>query len=513
MSQLPSTPPPKKELLRVSRNYLNTLYALVPLLMTYWLLQPEWLSRNVVDSLNALLPIYFMSVLLYLAWRTMRIMPAAIWTGLVWYPVNSAVFYGLGPLVEIFGNEITRAIMSSHYLSITEVELFRAHKLSVTGIFMVLLGLNLHMIVRPRVWILSAARQAAGPVFDPMKLGMAFLVLGASFKYLLLKPAQWGMLDLTVAGVLTAVGNLTDLGFAVIAYCAGRGNRLGKILIWAGLPLHVFISLLALSKLEVILAVLLPSIGYFLGSRRTGKLIRHLILIAIIYAVLQPWVHHGRTVIAERNGGNINLAGYGERMEILGGYLLSGSEREIEGAGEERQGWWTRLNFSGSQAQAMNLYDRGFSNQTLHTAWMYFIPRAIWPEKPILYGPGLNFYRLLSGNDQGQSFLGLSIYGDLYWQFGWTGVIIGCFLFGWLLGITASRALRAVRAQEFVMLPFIMMALQLASASPNKFVINGVIGPLPIMIFYYLVLSSLLRVLRKRSHKSQPIYYDRKFEA
>ena len=512
MGQLPSTPHPQQELRRVSRSYFRALSALVPLLMTYWLVQPELLSRDGLNGFNTLLPIYFTSVLLYLAWRTMGIMPAAIWTGLVWYPVNSAVYYGFGPLVEVFGNEITRASLSSHYLSITAVELFRAHKLSVTGIFMVLLGLTLHMTVRPRVWIDSANHKAAGPVFDPMKLGMVFLVLGASFKYLLLKPVQWGELDLIVPGVLTAVGNLTDLGFAIIAYCAARGDRLGKTLIWLGLPIHVLLSLLSFAKSEVILALLLPSIGYFVGSGRTGKLIRHLVLIALIYGILQPYVHHGRAIILERTG-SISLAGYGERMEILGGYLLSGSEQASEDTGEQRQGWWTRLNFSGPQAQAMNLYDRGFSNKTLHTAWMYFIPRAIWPEKPILYGPGLAFYRLLTGREEAWSFLGLSIYGDLYWQFGWAGVIIGCFLFGWLLGVTASRALQAVRAQEFVMLPFIMMALGLALASPNKYILNGTIGPLPIMIFYYAALSSLLWVLRSRSGAITPMSRHRRVKA
>lgn len=495
MGQLPSTPPPLQELRRVSRSYIRALSALVPLLATYWLVQPEWLSRDGLDSFNALLPIYFTSVLLYLVWRTMGIMPAAIWTGLVWYPVSSAVFYGFGPLVEIFGNEITRASLSSHYLSINEVELFRAHKLSVTGIFMVLLGLTLHMTVRPRVWVGSTDRQAAGPIFNTMRLGVVFLVLGASFKYLLLKPALWGLLQITVPGVLSALGNLTDLGFAVIAYCAARGGRLGKTLIWVGLPVHVFLSLLLMSKSEVILALLLPSVGYFAGSGRKGRLILHLALIALIFSILQPWVHHGRAAIFERTG-NINHAGYGERMEILGSYLLSGSKEASEDTGEQRQGWWTRLNYSGPQSQAMNLYDRGFSNETLHRAWAYFIPRAIWPEKPILYGPGLEFYRLLTGNEEGGSFLALSIYGDFYWQFGWAGSVIGCFLFGWLLGITASRALRAVRAREFVMLPFIMMALELALGSPNKYVLNGIIGPLPIMIFYYVALSSLLWILR-----------------
>ena len=146
----------------------------------------------------------------------------------------------------------------------------------------------------------------------------------------------------------------------------------------------------------------------------------------------------------------------------------------------------------------MDAYDNGASYITLDRAWMYFIPRAIWPSKPILYGPALDFYRLLSGRAEAVSFLGLSIYGDLYLQFGWGGVFVGCILFGWLLGITASRAIQAVRSREFAMLPFVAMALELALLSPNKFILSGVIGPLPIMIFYY---SAMVWYLRRRGKK------------
>ena len=496
MDQLSHFSQPQKELRNVLQGYLGTLAALIPLLVIYWSFNPALLSLNWLDTLNASLPIYFIVVLLHLAWRTMGVMPSAIWTGLIWYPLHSAVFFGFGPLVDIYGNEVTRTIMSGHFLGINEQELFRAHKLSVTGISMGLLGLALHMILRGAVW--TPSTRAAGPVFNTMKIGISFLVFGATFKYLLLKPAQWGMIHVTVPGALSALSNLTDLGFAIIAYSAARGRRSVLTLLWIGLPLHLLLCLLSMAKTEVLIALLLPAIGHFLGSGNKGKLLRHIVVMVVIFTVLQPFVHYGRGVIADRTG-SISLASYGERMEILESYIMSSSIRTPEEPGEERQGWWTRLNYSGPQARAMELYDRGFSNTSLRTAWVYFVPRALWPDKPIIVGPGRDFYRLLSGREDASSLLGLSIYGDFYWQFGWAGLIIGCLLFGWLLGITASRALRAVLAQEFIMLPFIMMALNLAVSSPGKYVLNGIIGQLPIMVFYYAMISGLLWLLRDRT--------------
>ena len=125
---------------------------------------------------------------------------------------------------------------------------------------------------------------------------------------------------------------------------------------------------------------------------------------------------------------------------------------------------------------------------------MYFVPRAIWPEKPILVGPGLAFYETVTGR-AAQTFLALSIYGDLYWNFGWSGIWIGCPLIGWLYAMVAWRSHQYIRANDFVRMPLVLMAFELAALSPTKYIINGIIGALPIYIVYLLLINGVSFVI------------------
>lgn len=421
-------------------------------------------------------------------------MPDAIWAGVFWFPVQSAIFYGFGPLVEVFGNAITLSSLAAHNLAVTETELFRTHKLSTTGISFILIGMFLHMKFWRQAWAKKGDTTASK--MPLLELGVLMVLLGAAFKYLILLPAQWGALNIIVAGVLSGLGNVIDLGFAIVAFCAVNGNKRQRLFLFATWPLHLFLSVLTFSKLSVVIAVLLPLVGAYVAHRSKKRLLFGLAILALVYASLQPFVHFGRGVIYER-AYTISEAGYAERINIFFDFI-SYARTAAEAPEDDRQGWWTRLSFAGPQAYAMELYDQGNYNRTLDKAWMFFIPRAVWPGKPIMVGPGLEFYRQVTGNEQGRSFLGLSIYGDLYWQYGWNGVIFGSTLIGFLFAMLSSQGVRAIRQRNFIMLPAVLMALQMTLLGPNKYVLNGIIGGLPIYFAYYIAFSWVSKIFGGR---------------
>lgn len=486
----------------VARYYSGALFALLPLLFVYWSTPYDEAPDGLLKFSNAILPFYFAAVMGLLGYRVAKGVNGSIWTPLVWFPFQSALFYGMGPLVGIYGNELTRTILEGHYLAISPQQLFRAHQLSVTGIFTVLLGITLHASLRPQAW--KPQTTVEQPLIAPFKLGLIFLVVGGLFKYLLLYPAQWKMIDVLVPGVLTSLGGVVDLGFAIIAFCAVRRQKKASLIMLTLYPAHIFLTVLSFSKLQVVIALLLPVLAAFVVHRSTRKLFINLGLIAGTFMILQNYVHYGRAQIYEATG-TITQAGYVERTGYLLDYLslLEQTTLNYHTYEEERQGWWTRLNFSGPQVHAMELYDNGFANPQLQDAWVRFIPRAIWPEKPILHGPGLYLYRLLSSNEDAVSFLGLSIYGDLYWQYGWAGVIIGGVLVGCFLAILITHSLIAIRRQEFLMMPFVLMSLQIGLLGPNKFIVVGFIGNIPILLFYFLLITGLSRILKALKSKQR----------
>lgn len=484
------------------RAFGQTLVALAPLVLFYWSIPQDAVSTTFLDLANATLPLYFITVTSYLGYRLARCMNGAIWTPLVWFPVQSAVFYGFGPLVEVYGNQFTRSILNAHYLAVTSEDLFRSHQLSVTGITLLLAGYALHIALARRIWTSSSSGDRS--TVDPFKLGMVFVLAGVAFKYLVFKPSKWELIDLVVPGVLSSVINVADLGFAILAFCAARGDQRARSVLLVLFPLHILASILSMSKLEILTALLLPIIGAYAGRANARKLFLRLVAAGVVFMISQPYIHHGRSEIYARTG-TIHQADYVERAGIFLEYLALGYDPNYQDANAERQGWWTRLNFSGPQARVMDLYDRGLANPQLDQVWMSFIPRVIWTDKPLLYGPGLGLYRQLSENEDGWSSLGLSIYGDLYWQYGWTGVIIGCLMIGWLFGMLSARSIAAVRAQEYLLMPFVLLTLRMGLLAPNKFVINGIIGALPVLIFYFIALSGLIWLMRPKHKRGSAV--------
>jgi hypothetical protein len=106
-------------------------------------------------------------------------------------------------------------------------------------------------------------------------------------------------------------------------------------------------------------------------------------------------------------------------------------------------------------------YQNGYTLWPLATV---FIPRLIWPDKP-----GVETGRLVNKvfrvSDQAETNISPSHLGELYWNFGWSGVLIGMTGIGSLLGllgrrfdlsktVTLTRVLVLLATVKFIVLGF-----------------------------------------------------------
>jgi hypothetical protein len=477
------------------RAYANTIAALVLIIALFKLalLGSASSGTEIIVVTVGLLSSFI--VLAALAFKCIRIGSALIWTPIVWLPLQSAVFFCFGPLVEIFGNPATQASLSEHRLAIGAGELLETSMLSMAGVAMLLSGVTIVLYIRRsrlRDLISQGVGTAPGAP-SPWQLTVTFVLMGVVLKYAVVLPSQWGMLGWVVPGTVTGLIGMTDLGFGIAAFLAARRHRLARIMLFTVWPIHIAMTVLTFSKFHLVIALLLPALGGYLAHRSLLRLIGWFAIIAVVFAGYQSLVQHGRSEIMQRSS-NISDAGYVERAQITLDWLTRESGQTEDTS--DRQGWWTRLSYAGPQAYAMELYAQGQAGRSLESAWMYFIPRAVWPSKPIMYGPGLEFYKEVTGS-KGKSFLGLSIYGDLYWQYGWSGVLIGSSLIGILFGVLALRSLTWISAGEFIYLPVILLVLEMALTGPTKYVVNGIVGPIPIYVGYCVFVWWLVRVVRR----------------
>jgi len=96
-----------------------------------------------------------------------------------------------------------------------------------------------------------------------------------------------------------------------------------------------------------------------------------------------------------------------------------------------------------------------------------FVPRIIWPDKPdVPVGRMVN--KAFHVTEQEETYISPSHLGELYWNFGWSGVVVGMTIIGALSGFISRFNLREVKT----MTRLLVMALTV------EFVIHGFEGSL-----------------------------------
>lgn len=114
-------------------------------------------------------------------------------------------------------------------------------------------------------------------------------------------------------------------------------------------------------------------------------------------------------------------------------------------ATQGKAGFWARLtNFNQlSQVGRISREDGFLNGQTLEYLGFVFIPRFLWPEKPIIQKGGWFAWRIgqawIRPDGRYSNAVNMTVPGELYLNYGWGGVLIGCTLFGSFVALLWSR--------------------------------------------------------------------------
>jgi hypothetical protein len=114
------------------------------------------------------------------------------------------------------------------------------------------------------------------------------------------------------------------------------------------------------------------------------------------------------------------------------------------------------------------------------------IPRALWPDKPVVSDIGTDFNEMVSGFNT--SALGVVVFADAYWNFGWAGLLIfipaGFFL--WWAGRNARQI---VETRDWIMMPFVLITFRIAMSVDNFLVLSwltpGVIAAILLLVLRF----------------------------
>lgn len=417
--------------------------------------------------------------------------PDTLWTPAVLFPASTLLFFGVGSLSTLFADEQTLRVFLAGNYGLNAASLMRPLLLTTAGVAICVA----FMIFGSR---LSVGKPHGGRQNAKISLpatAVFFVVAGFVLKYGLVLPAQWGLTNITVPGTLKGMTGILDLGLAVMTYMAARGRKIWLLIFLLIWPVHLGLCLLELSKRVMMFAILLPAVGAYLGHRNWKRLLPWLGFAVIVYATLQSINTEARLSIMD-NTGYISKASFEERVGLLRKTFSADADvlQRQSVAKQEAQIWWLRLNYSGAQLRAMELYDSGRPGKWDLSIAAALIPRFIWPSKPIQTSQGQIFNQIVSGNVEASTRVGVTIYADGYWLMGWPGAILFSAIMGTILGVITRINYRLIGDRQLIYLPVIFLGMSMAALGPMGYLQKNIVAAMPIYFGYLFVINIATRL-------------------
>jgi hypothetical protein len=291
-----------------------------------------------------------------------------------------------------------------------------------------------------------------------------------------------------VAGQADSLFRLLALGSLAVLLGGRSQFAIGRQYSWFSLaaliPLYLFSlrsgmkSEIALVSLPVLLPIIrrltLPRMGFLLGFM--------LCVVLFIFPFSNEW----RKANWDHWGGTEN-AGIAEVSSRV--FSRWATEGMVTTAGESSAEWLIRGSSADMGGLVMQISDRdGHIGGVPIKGLVYiFIPRLLWPEKP-LFSPGAWFTWYL-GNapspETATSASAMMLGTEMYWMYGLSGVLIGMTLLGvlyawcwkWLVGMSEKGPIPSAAL-------FVLLATAIRLEEANT--LYAISGPITLLVYVYL---------------------------
>lgn len=191
---------------------------------------------------------------------------------------------------------------------------------------------------------------------------------------------------------------------------------------------------LAYLRADIVSPFIAVAMGMLLGARSLAPLRRKIFVPLYIFGALFIIYF---SAFGQARGTAVGV----DRLEAI----TEGAPPSSPFASQQPHGLWARLtNFNQlSQVGRITAEDGYMNGQTLEYLGFVFIPRFLWPEKPIVQKGGWFAWRIgqawIRPDGRYSNAINMTVPGELYLNYGWIGVITGCALFGAFVALLWSR--------------------------------------------------------------------------
>jgi hypothetical protein len=433
---------------------------------------------RVEDTLNIVAPAWLSLALGASALKMGTADSRAIWTPLFWFRVATLIYFGLGNIAPMIMNSASLIYLQSMYFFLPD-DVQRVNLIAAAGVACILSGNLIYerLFVPPRAS--GIARRAPRALGEAARKGVALLLIGAAINYFLMVPSSMGLIDFVVPGFISSLSLCEYVGFALLALWAFANSTTAVLAVAALVAVESLVGLLMLNKSSV----LLPWIAFVIGALSYNFTIPRLatagLLLSFAFGILQPLVAYGR------NEAYNNPANSGAEMSLSQNlvYLRAYFDNKQESDPEDPQGSLLRLSFVNVGAFVVAQYDHGLPGDSLRNTLYSFIPRFLWPEKPLVLLGG-ELATLVSGEVGNQ--ISCGYFAEAYWNFGWIGLPLLLLPVGFFFNVTTHFAARVIEREDWLYLPVLFLSLKVGMSIDSFY--NGFVGAAAqIFALYYVV--------------------------
>jgi len=402
---------------------------------------------------------------------------------ITWFLIACAIYYGVGPLIFIYGNAQSIEYINYFY-PVTEQMYAKTNVLNGISICLVLTFIIISLQYKFKR--LPALRTSDQELIKYAKyislIGVAFVILTV---YLRINGGD----KYVMPGIFYILRDFKNAGLFLYGLLFFRGHKSITKYFVLMLVFDGIVAMVSLMKQEIIEYFLMIFFAFILSKKR--KLYSTIFFALIILLSYQPMTKVTsvlRNVFWKDNSSLITDKSDNAKENSYNKFKEKLNENTID----ERQLTWIRINYTSQQAFAMEQYELGLPGKSFETAKWAFVPRIIYPDKPIIT-LGEEFTKLVTGRENVGGGTGAGAFAEGYWNKGWLGVIVVCSILGFLLSAATQFSVAVISSNAFQYYPLTVILLKLGYRVDDWFIATSV-NSIPMLIFSLVVIISIKKI-------------------
>ncbi len=422
---------------------------------------------------------------------------SVLWTPIPWFLLSLGIFYGLGPLYYILGD-------APGIRSLDRVWVVDAYDLWRTNLTVLIGSITIvssFLLVSTFLKLKKKKKNEypGNELHRAQRIFFWFFLVGTFVKYVLLLPYQFGLVTFVLPGFLANLSDLVLIALLLSGYLSVRLGKRWRTIFWSFLGVEVLVGLLTLSKTALLYSPLCGFLGIFLARQQMRTLLQGLLVLVLMYVALKPLVRKSRNILYR--SGMRRGATLGNRIDIVKNAASDMSKMELEEYSSD-MGWWRRLCYSTYHAFAMEQYDTGEPGSSIKNIHYTFVPRLLWPDKPIMTQAGKDFTELVFGHRYSST--GVGVFGEAYWNGGYLVLVLISAYIGLVYAVLSLLSFTFVTKKLWIYMPLVLVGIRLGLESRAWFVptfIGAIVLYAGTFLMFYLIHSVFKNSLDSPVHK------------